>query len=246
MTRSALVIGASSPGGLGEAVARRLWADGFELLLAGRDTARLAALAAELDARLLPCDLLDEASIRGLADAAGAIDVLVNAAGTTLGRSILRIERSEIEAQFAVHVTANILLLKHFGPVMTPGGSIILFSSLTGERAGEGIVAYASAKAALNHVVRVAALEFAKLDLRVNAVAPGFVDTPMTNGFLAVDRLNALYCRETAVGRLATPDQVAAAVSYLATPDCFATGTIMAVDGGAQLMRLPRSAELKG
>lgn len=246
MKRTALIIGASSRGGLGEAAARRLAADGFAIALGARDPTRLASLAEELGTRVMTCDLLDEQSIEAAADIAGPIDVLVNAAGTTLGRSILKSDRIGIEAQLAIHVTANILLLKHFGPVVVPGGSIVLFSSLVGARAGEGIVAYAAAKAALNHVVRTAALEFAALELRVNAVAPGFVETPMTSDFLAIERLNSLYRRETAGGTLATPEQVAAAVSYLAAPDCFATGTIMAVDGGAQLMRLPRSAEFKG
>ncbi len=246
MERTALIIGASSRGGLGEATARRLAADGCRILLAGRDPSRLDPLAQELNAATIACDMLDENAIRALADAAGPIDILVNASGTTSGRSILKIDKAEIEAQLGLHVTANILLLKHCVPAMRPDGSIILFSSLLGERAGEGTVAYGAAKAALDHVVRTAALEFGPLGLRVNAVAPGFTRTPMTEAFLGIERIGDLYRRETAVGRLTEPDAVAAAVSYLAAPTCFANGTIMQVDGGAHLMRLPRLHELKG
>ncbi|WP_168694319.1 SDR family NAD(P)-dependent oxidoreductase [Sphingomonas flavalba] len=244
--RSALVIGASSPGGLGEASARRLAADGFAVTVSGRNARRLDSLAQEIGGQARVCDVLDEESIAAAATAVGTLDVLVNTAGTTMGRSIVNISRAEIEAQLAMHVTANILLLKHFGPRMPRGGSIILFSSVVSQRAGAGLVAYSAAKAALDHVVRVAALEFGPLGIRVNAIAPGFVHTPMTDAFLGDDRLRTLYERETALGALTQPGQVAAAVAYLAAADCYATGEITQVSGGAQLCRLPRKSELKG
>lgn len=243
--RTALIIGASSPGGLGEAAARRLAADGFRIVLAGRDPARLAALASELDASTFRCDVEEEESIAALAEEAGAVDVLVNASGTTLGRSILKISRDEIEAQLAIHVTGNILLLKHFGVRMPRGSNVIFFSSVVAKLAGHGIIAYSAAKAALDHIVRVAALELGPRGIRVNAVAPGFTHTPMTEGFLADDRLAALYRRESAMGELTQPHQVAAAVSYLAAPDCYSTGEIVQVSGGAHLCRLPRVDEIR-
>lgn len=245
MQRRALVIGASSPGGLGEAAARRLAEDGATLVVAGRDLARLERLAAELGARALVCDLADEASIAALIDASGPLDVVVNAAGTTLGQSILKLRRDQIEAQFGVHVTANLLLLKYAAPAMPRGGSIVLFSSITSQRPGYGLAAYAAAKAALDQVVRVAAIEFGPLGIRVNAVAPGCSFTPMTESFLAKPETHALYRRESALDALATPEQVAATVAHLTAPDCFITGEIVQVSGGAQLFRLPRFDELR-
>jgi NAD(P)-dependent dehydrogenase (short-subunit alcohol dehydrogenase family) len=97
----------------------------------------------------------------------------------------------------------------------------------------------------LDHVVRIAALEFGPLGIRVNAVAPGFTRTPMTESFLSVDRFQALYRRESAMGELTEPAQVAAAVSYLAARDCYSTGEILHVSGGAQLCRLPRADEIR-
>ena len=243
--RTALVIGASSPGGLGEATARRLASDGLDLIVAGRRIEPLQQLASELGGRALRCDLGDEQSIASLINESGPIAVLVNAAGTTMGRSIVNLTREAIEEQFAIHVTANLLLLKHAVPVMAPSGSIILFSSVTARIAGPGLVAYAAAKAALDQVVRIAALEFGPLGIRVNAVAPGFSRTPMTEGFLANPHFDALYRRESALGALVTPDQVAATVAHLAADDCFITGEIVQVSGGAQLCRLPRADELK-
>ncbi len=243
--RQAIVIGASSPGGLGEAAARRLAADGFAVSLAARRPDSIAALAAEIGAECVACDLHDEDSIATLGARAATCDVLVNAAGTTLGRTIRNVTRGEIESQFDIHVTANILLLKHCAPAMPRGASIILLSSLTATQAGAGLVAYAAAKAALEHVIRIAAIEFGPQGVRVNGVAPGFCDTPMTHSFLGKASINALYSGESALGALVTPAQVAATIAYLAAGDCFTTGEIMQASGGAQLFRMPRFDELR-
>ena len=244
--RKALVIGASSPGRLGEATARRLAIDGVDVIVAGRRIEPLERIAADIGGSAIACDLCDERSIKALIGECGPVDVLVNAAGTTMARSIAKLTRETIEEQFAIHVTANLLLLKHAAPVMLAGASIILFSSLTAKVAGAGLAAYASAKAALEKVVRIAALEFGPLGIRVNAVAPGFSRTPMTEGFLANPHFDALYRRKSALGALVTPDQVAATVSHLAARDCFLSGEIVQVSGGAQLCRLQRADELKG
>ena len=240
-----LILGASSQGGLGEAVARRLAADGVELVVAGRRLEALQALASEIGGTAAQCDVTDEDSLSALAETAGAIDVLVNAAGTTMAQSILKLSRAQIDAQYAVHVTANLLLMKHVVPAMPRGSSIVLFSSVTAKVAGAGLAAYAAAKAALDQVVRIAGIEFGPRGVRVNAVAPGFCRTPMTEGFLSDPHFAAIYARETALGGFVTPEQVAAAVAWLASPDCYMTGEIMQVSGGAQLMRMPFAGELR-
>lgn len=243
---TALVLGASSPGGMGEAVALHLAADGYRVIVAGRRREPLEALAAKLDGKALTCDVTDEDSIAAMVAAAAPIAVAVNAAGTTDVGGIAKIDRARIEAQLAIHVTGNLLFMKHVVGQMAAGGSIILFSSLTARVPGSGLAAYAGAKAALEHIVRIAALEFGPRGIRVNAVAPGFSLTPMTEAFLADDRIATIYKKETALGELTEPGQVAAAVSWLASPDCFTTGETIAVSGGAQLLRLPTGAELRG
>ncbi|HLO20492.1 MAG TPA: SDR family oxidoreductase, partial [Sphingomicrobium sp.] len=170
----------------------------------------------------------------------------VNVAGSTDVGSIAKIQRERVEAQFAVHVTGNLLFMKHALTKMGEGGSMILFSSLTARVPGAGLAAYAGAKAALEHIVRIAALEFGPRKIRVNAVAPGFTRTPMTEAFLSDERIAGIYTKETALGSLTKPDQVASAVSWLASDDCFTTGETIPVSGGAQLMRLPTGAELRG
>lgn len=244
--RRALVLGASSPGGLGEAVARRLAEDGCRVTVAGRRREPLEALARQVSGDVLTCDVIDEDSIAAMAEAAGNIDVAVNAAGTTDVGGILKIQRERIDAQLAVHVTGSLLFMKHVVPRMAPGGSVVLFSSVTASVPGTGLAAYAGAKAALEHIVRIAALEFGPRGIRVNAVAPGFSRTPMTEAFLADERIADIYRKETALGALTEPTQVAATVAWLAASECFTTGETIAVSGGAQLLRLPTATELRG
>lgn len=244
--RTALVLGASSLGGLGESVARRLAREGCRVAVAGRRIEPLEKLAADIGGTAHVCDVTDEDSIAAMVGEIGCVDIAVNAAGTTDVGGIARIRREAIEAQFAIHVTGNLLFMKHVVAKMGSGGSIVLFSSVTAKIAGAGLAAYGGAKAALDHIVRIAALEFGPRGIRVNAVAPGFSRTPMTEAFLADPRIAAIYTRETALGALVTPEQVASAVAWLASPDCFATGETIQVSGGAQLQRLPRGDELKG
>lgn len=244
--RKACVIGASSPGGLGEACALRLASDGYDLVVAGRRKDRLEALALATGAQAVVADVTDEAQIADLAAACGPLDVLVNASGSTDAARLARISRQSIEAQFSLHVTASMLLIKHCAPLLRPGGSVVLFSSVTASVPGEGLAAYACAKAAVEHLVRIAALELGGAGIRVNAVAPGFSDTPMTEGIFANPALSRLYLDEAPFGaRGVTPEEVADAVAWLAGPRCFASGETIQVSGGAQLGRLPRLSQIR-
>lgn len=244
--RHALVIGASSKGGLGEAVARRLAADGCRVTVASRNMVALDSLAQELGGASIGCDITDEASIKAMIAAAGPIDILVNAAGTTEAGGLARIQRERVDAQMAVHYTANVLLLKHAMGAMPAGSAIILFSSLVARLAGAGLTTYSCAKAALDQLVRIAAIELGPKNIRINAVAPGFSQTPMTKSIFDAPEIRDLYLSDVPLeGRGVTPDEVAAAAAWLADPDCFMTGGIIQLSGGAQLGRLPTARELK-
>lgn len=244
--KNALVVGSSSRGGLGEAVALRLARDGCRVTVAARREQEIADLASKLGGEALACDVRNEDSIRSMFEAAGPLDVVVNAAGTTCAGGIANIRREQLEDQMELHYTANALLLKHAVPVMPEGGSVVLFSSLTAQRAGAGLTAYSCAKAALEHLVRIAAVELGERSIRVNAVAPGFSRTPMTEGIFANPKVKDLYLGHVPLGRRAAlPAEVASAVAWLVADDCFTTGETLQVSGGAQLGRLPDSAELR-
>ncbi len=216
------------------------------MAVAGRDPARLAGLAAEIGGPAVCCDVEDEGSVATALEQTGSVDLLVNAAGTADASPIAKLTRERIERQLSIHVTGNMLLLKHASRHVRAGGSIVLFSSLTARVAGVGLAAYACAKAALEQLVRVAAVEFGPLGIRINAVAPGFSLTPMTQAIFATPSLRDLYLREALIDtRAVRPDEVAAAVAWLADERCFTTGEILQLSGGAQLGRLPRMDEIR-
>lgn len=244
--KKALVIGASSSGGLGEAVAVRLADGGCHVTVAARSEDAVRALADRLGGAHVVCDMRDEGSIEAMCEVAGPFDLLVNAAGTTCAGGISRIARTQIEEQMEMHFTANALLLKYAIPAMPDGGSVVLFSSVTASLAGAGLVSYSCAKAALEQLVRVAAVELGERGIRVNAVAPGFSQTPMTEAIFADPALTKLYLGHVPIeGRAVLPAEVASAVDWLLANDCFTTGETIQVSGGAQLGRLPHSAEFR-
>ncbi|WP_340588828.1 SDR family oxidoreductase [Erythrobacter alti] len=244
--RKALVIGASSRGGLGEAVARRLAASGCHVTVAARSEEAISQLARELDGRHAVCNIRDEASLATLFESSGPVEIVVNAAGTTCAGGIARIERAQLEDQMELHFTANALLLKHAAPAMSGGGSVVLFSSVTAALAGAGLASYSCAKAACEQLVRIAAVELGERGIRVNAVAPGFSQTPMTQSIFADPALTKLYLGHVPLGcRAVTPEEVASAVLWLTSRDCFTTGETIQVSGGAQLGRLPNKNDFK-
>jgi len=244
--KTALVIGASSPGGLGEAAALRLARDGCRVIVAARREEAVRTLAERIGGSADACDVLDETSLERVLASAGPLDIVINAAGTTCAGGIANIRRSQIDEQMALHFTANALLLKHAITAMPNGGAVVLFSSVTASLAGAGLAAYSCAKAALEQLVRVAAVELGERDIRVNAVAPGFSHTPMTEMIFSHPPLRDLYLGHVPLERRGvTPDEVASAVAWLASADCFMTGETVQVSGGAQLGRLPDAGELR-
>jgi len=244
--RKAIVIGASSRGGLGEAVARRLTDDGCAVTVAARRKEAVADLARELGGSHAVCDIRDEASIAAVFEKTGPVEIVVNAAGTTCAGGLSRIERAQLEDQMELHYTANALLLKHAVPAMPAGGNIVMFSSVTAALAGAGLAAYSCAKAACEQLVRVAAVELGERGIRVNAIAPGFSQTPMTEAIFADPALAQLYLGHVPLGaRAVTPEEVASAVAWLTSDDCFTTGETIQVSGGAQLGRLPNKNDFK-
>ncbi len=244
--RRALVIGCSSPGGLGEAAALRLADAGDHVTVVARNEDAVGALAQRIGGDSAGCDITDEAAVARLLAGAEPLDIIVNAAGTTCAGRLAGISRKQIEEQMTIHFTANALLLKHAIGAMPGGGAIVLFSSLTASLAGAGLAAYSCAKAALEHLVRIAAVELGERAIRVNAVAPGFARTPMTEPIFANPPLREAYLDQALLRqRSVSPAEVASAVQWLVASDCFVTGEIVQVSGGAQLGRLPGNAQLR-
>lgn len=245
--RTALVIGASSQGGVGWAVAEQFAREGARVIVAARKLDALQVLAAQIGGTALRCDVGDEASVRALAAQlreAGGIDYVVNAAGHPVTGLIASIDTAGLAETAGVEFYGTWFVLRHLAPVMRDGGAFAMISSLSATHVVPGFVAYAAAKAAANTLVRYAAVEYAPRRIRVNAILPGLIDTPMNDSFRHNAAVLGVMLKEVPLGRMAAPGEIAAAALWFCQDDCFATGTLLTVDGGNHLRRAPFPDEL--
>ena len=235
----ALVAGAS--GVIGNACARALAQKGYALALQYNDHPKAAqSLLKELSiltpVLIQPADISREKDVSALFTAIlqrlGHIDLLVNCAGVALPQMLLSdVSEEEMDRVYAVNVKGTMLLTKAAIPHLRRkgGGAIIHISSLWGLTGGSCEAVYSASKGAVNAFVKAMAKELAPARIRVNAVAPGLVLSPM-NAALSEDDL-AAFREDTPLGQLISPEQVAQAVAYLADAE-MVTGQILSVDGG--------------
>lgn len=238
--RTALVIGGAS--GIGWASARALAADGCRVLLADLDADGAAARVAELGDphTAAGVDVTDEDSVAALFEAAGPLDVVVTTAGFSNMSPIVDMPVDQFRAVVDVCLTGSLIVAKYAGRTLRNGGALLWISSLNGRQPAVGMSAYCSAKAGLSMLTQVAALELAARGIRVNAVAPGFVHTPLTEGAAMVPGVVEEYVENTALGRAGTPEDIAEAVVFLCSERAsWITGEVLDINGGAHMKRYP-------
>jgi NAD(P)-dependent dehydrogenase (short-subunit alcohol dehydrogenase family) len=231
--RRAVVVGAGS--GIGRESALALAAHGAEVVCADRDADAAAATAADCRGTAYPLDVLDRAAVRQAAEDLGAVDVLVFTAATNVRKRLLDYSDAEFDRVVDLNLRASFDLIRAFGRGMAGRGrgSVIGFTSIRAVTVEPGQGVYAATKAGLVQLLRTAAAELGPQGVRVNAVAPGVVETPLTAQIRADPEWHAAYAAKSALGRWAQPEELAGAVVYLASDAAsFVTGSVLTVDGG--------------
>ncbi|MEP2028927.1 MAG: 3-oxoacyl-[acyl-carrier-protein] reductase [Paracoccaceae bacterium] len=239
--KNALITGAS--GGIGGQIASILHSAGATVGLSGTRTAPLDELAAQLGSRahVLPCNLSDMDAVEALpkqaVEAMGSVDILVNNAGITRDNLFMRMSDEEWQSVLNVNLTATFKLCKGVmrGMMKARWGRIINISSVVGATGNPGQANYAASKAGMVGMSKSLAYEVASRGITVNAVAPGFIATAMTDKL--TDDQKAGILGQIPAGRMGEADEIAAAALYLASPEAsYVTGTTLHVNGGMAML----------
>ena len=234
--RVALVTGAG--GAIGGAIARRLDADGFSVACVDVKGEQEAASAFD-GAESFRCDVTNEQQVVALRDAVesrlGPPWLVVNVAGVFFEHRITELSEEDWDLTIDVNLKSTFLTCKHFLPAMIEGGSgcVVNIASTAGIRGGQTRAAYCAAKGGVVLLTRSLALDHGPEGVRINCVCPGLIDTPMAD-WIRLDReALAAWERTVPARRIGRVDDVAAAVSFLASPDAaYMHGALLVVDGG--------------
>lgn len=242
--KKVLISGASS--GIGEATVFRFAKEGWDVCLNARRKEKLQAIVEQLpegDHLVCPGDYSNIQVIESIKEEVGKhwnrLDVLVNCAGIFMGAHAVESELQQWRQPFDMMVNGGVYLTRLVVPFMKEGGRIIHITSIHGQRAERKASGYSMAKAALNQYCRVLALELASRGILVNAIAPGFVNTPMSimDGINELEtewfRKNYVEGHHLPLQRAGRPEEIAGVAWFLAGPDAsYITGQVLTVDGG--------------
>jgi NAD(P)-dependent dehydrogenase (short-subunit alcohol dehydrogenase family) len=243
-----VILGASDTRSMGAETARRFASEGAKLVLAARRLDPLKPIAKSVNGIAVACDITREEDLKNLARTAverfGKLDVAVNYAGNVFSGAVAEVTRETLLAACELHFIGSVLFFKHMAAQMSGAGSLITTSSLTTVTAPAGLAAYAGTKRGVDHVVRIAAVEYGPRGIRVNAIAPGMTPSAMTEGYLAIPTVERAFLREIPLGRLPTVTDVANAALWLASNEAFVTGQVIEVTGGQSLRRMPTDEEM--
>lgn len=246
----AIVLGASTPGGMGEAVARRLVREGATVMVAARNVALTEDIARALGCSAMQVDITRHESVKALIDKTlekhGRLDIAINVVGQAPRVPIKDFTEEHLLDMARLHFVGPAMFIKHAADAMVDGGAIVNVSSLSAYDAMSGIVGYAASKCAGDRVVQGAALEYRHKRLRINGIIPSLVMTElsrqgMRNYGADPESFERSFAELTPLGRVATPDDIAAFAYMLVRDEFFETGQIMHYSGGNSLFGHPRA-----
>lgn len=235
--KTALITGAT--GTIGGSIARALHGQGATVAISGTRVNNLDQLAAELGTRVhvLPCDLADAAAVEALVpraeEAMGQLDVLVANAGVTRDNLLVQLRDEDWEQVITVNLSATFRLTRAAvrGMMRRRFGRVIAITSVVGLTGNPGQANYIAAKAGITGLIKAAAQEYSKRNVTANCVAPGFIVTPMTDKLN--DKQRDAILSKVPAGRAGTPEEVAAAVVFLASNEAaYVTGQTLHINGG--------------
>jgi 3-oxoacyl-[acyl-carrier protein] reductase len=241
-----LVIGA---GGIGSALARRAQQSGGGVVLAGRPSERLTASARDLGLAAITLDVTDPAAVEAAAgsarDTLGGLDAIACCVGSLLLRPAHMTTAEQFRDTVHLHAGAAFAALRAGARVLAKpagaGGAVAFVSSAAAHIGLANHEAIAAAKGAIEGLVRAGAATYATAGLRVNAVAPGLTETPLTAGITGNPRARDASLAMHALGRLGTADEIAGALYWLLSPEAgWITGQVLVADGGLSGIKLPR------
>jgi NAD(P)-dependent dehydrogenase (short-subunit alcohol dehydrogenase family) len=239
----AVVLGASSSGGTGWAVAEKLASEGAKVVVAARRIAPLEELAEKIDGIAVACDAGSEAQVAALTrtaeEAFGKIDIAVNCAFASGLGMIDDLDDATLRGSVDVNFIGQVYFVRHAARSMADGGSIVLMSSEAAAQPLFGGFAYGCAKAATDSLVRHAALEYGPRGIRVNSILPGPIVVERNAGYMTRPEITEAFLQKIPLGRLGEPADFAQIVVWLAQAHLI-TGVNLRASGGMQLSGPPR------
>ncbi|MCK0530023.1 SDR family oxidoreductase [Sphingobium agri] len=244
----ALVAGAAGPANMGQKIAERLAQEGCKVVVTGRHEEPMRAIAEQIGGNYILMDITSKADVDAAADFAvktyGKLDIGVNATGWGLMKPTHETTETDLDKIMGIQFKGPFFFIQAMLRVMGQGGSIIQISSATATIMLENHAAYMGTKAGIDHVIRTVANEYGARGIRANSISPGLTETPMAGDSFSVKELIDAFAKEYPLGRLGTREDIAAAVVWLASDECFMTGQNLQVNGGLTLRRNPILSEL--
>lgn len=251
--KCAVVLGAASPGNMGQAIARLFAREGARVMVAGRKEVPLADLAAEIGGDYALCDITRRAEVNAMADKAvaafGRVDIAINTTGWGLLASMEEIKEEQLDQIVDLQFKGVHHFLQAFVRVMSQqqptGGSLISLSSATTKALIPNHAAYIGTKRGSEALIECVANDYGHLGIKANTVSPAFTDSPMTHQSFQVPGLTDAFLPRYPLGRLNTVDDVAHACLWLCTDTAFITGQNIQPNGGLTLRGNPQARDIE-